>query len=201
MAQEKAKALKFPIKARFERKSDGARVVGEIRPTQLQDVAAQLLWDYKRHDRDAPDREWDWIGIYVQSQRNPREYECYSAIVGDVLHALICLDLNGQETSHGLGLVVDYLATNPADRPGGTGLRFTAVALMAIAVSRSIELGMAGRLWLESLPLANTLRFYKNLGLTEREEKSADGYPIFVLRVDAANEFLYRFRQRGITEL
>lgn len=194
-------ALKFPVKAKFERESDGARIVGEIRPTQWRDVVAQLRWDYERHHRDAPDREWDWIGIYVQSQESPRLYECYCAVVGDELHALIYLDLNGCETGYGLGLVVDYLSTNPADRPQGTGLRFTAVSLMAVAVARSVELGMEGRLWLESLPLPNTLQFYKNLGMIKREEESADGYPIFVLGVDAAKEFLYRFRQKGIAEL
>ena len=193
--------MKFPIKAKFEHKSDGARVAGEIRPTQLQDVIAQLLWDYDHFDRDAPDREWDWIGIYVESQRSPGDYECYSAVAGGELHALMGLDLTGRETGHGRSLVVDYLATNPSDRAEGDGLRFTGVALMAVAVERSIELGMEGRLRLEALPLPNTLRFYKKLGMTEQPERSADGYPIFVLDVDAAEEFLYRFRQRGIAEI
>lgn len=194
-------ALKFPVKAKFERERDGAKIAGLIRPTQWWDIVAQLHWDYERHDKDALDREWDWSRIYVQRLKSPRLYECYSAVVGDELHALISLDLNGRETGYGLGLVVDFLTTNPAYRPKGARLHFTAVSLMAVAVARSVELGMKGRLWLESLPLPNTLRFYKKLGMTKQKETSADGYLIFILRVDAAKEFLYRFHQKGIAKL
>jgi len=100
------------------------------------------------------------------------------------------LDLRGRKIDQARGLVVDYLATNPHDRVAGQGFKYIGVCLMAVAVARSLELAMEGRLYLESLPDPKTLKFYENLGMTRRLRKSSEGYDVFVFETERAMEFL-----------
>jgi hypothetical protein len=102
----------------------------------------------------------------------------------------MALDLRGRRLGPERALVVDYLATNPVDRIEGEGYKYIGVCLMAVAILRSLELGLDGRLWLESLPDPKTLRFYENLGMSRQPHKSVAGYDVFALETKPAMEFL-----------
>ena len=176
--------MTFPVAAGFEERTTGNHVDGEIHPTIWLDIAAQLQWKY---GGGALDAEWDWAGIFDGSQTRHSRIECYSAMAGDELHGLISLDIRGRKIGRAKGLVVDYLATNPQNRAGG--LKYVGIALMAVAVARSRELKMGGRIWLESLPDPRTLAFYEGIGMTKHSEKSQDGFDAFTFDIDAAAEF------------
>lgn len=176
--------MKFPVATRFAERATGNHVDGEIRPSIWLDIAGQLQWKY---GGSALDAEWDWAGIFDGSQTSRSRIECYSAVAGDELHGLISLDIRGRKIGRAKGLVVDYLATNPQNRAGG--LKYVGIALMAVAVARSRELKMGGRIWLESLPDPRTLAFYEGIGMIKHSEKSRGGFDAFTFDIDAAAEF------------
>lgn len=142
------------------------------------------------YPEDALDQDWSWLGIWLPCQAMPDQFECYSALVRDELHGLMATDLRGKMTPDGRALVVDHLATSPHDRRERLGYKYIGVALMAVAVTRSIELGFGGLIWLEALPDTSTLKFYTNIGMTRQLRPSADGNDIFIFESDRALEFL-----------
>ncbi len=176
--------MKFPVAARFVERANSARVNGEIHRATWLDIAAQSQWDY---EENALDREWDWAGIFAITQRSRSSIECYAAVVGEELHGLMAIEAKGRKIGRSEALVLEYLATNPRNRTGG--LKYVGVTLLAVAVARSKELGMAGRIWLESLADAKTLMFYRGIGMTEQTAKSDENYDVFTFDVDSAEEF------------
>lgn len=177
----------LPVAATFVERSTNRHVEGSISATTLRDVRKQQKWPYAA---EALDHDWNWLEIWLGGLVEPQNFECYSAAIGGDLHALMALDLRGRKTSEGRALVVDYLATSPRDRVPGQGFKYLGVALVAVSVARSVELGLHGRVWLESLPDSRTLAFYKNLGMTRRRHKSREGYAVFVFESKRAMEFL-----------
>jgi hypothetical protein len=179
--------MNLPVIASFENKATGERVAGLVSRTTFEDVLLQGQWAYSD---DAQDRGWNWADIWLAGQTMPRHFECYSARIGREVHGLMSLDLRGRTIRGNRALVVEYLATNPSDRQREQGFKYIGVCLMAVAVTRSLELGMAGRLWLESLPDPRTLQFYQTLGMRKLRRRSADGYDVFVFAAGPAVEFL-----------
>ncbi len=179
--------MQLPLRATFESRDTGEKVAGLIRKTSFEHVQAQLRW---RFSKDALDRNWDWLKIWLSTLSAPRDFDCYSVLINDELHALMSLDLIGRQVRGQRHLVVDYLATNPFDRIAGQGFKYLGVCLMAAAVMRSMELGMRGRLWLESLPDPHTLRFYESLGMRRQAQRSQEGYEVFVFEIGTAQAFL-----------
>ena len=181
--------MRLPVIATFVERATQRKIRGQIRRTTLFDVQLQSQWPYAAN---ALDRNWNWLEVWLLCRANPQRFECYSAFASDELHGLMALDLRGRKTGTERGLVVDYLATSPEDRIEGAGLKYIGVNFMAVAVARSIEAGMQGRIWLESLADPKTLQFYQNIGMTRSPRKSSDGYDVFVFEIDCAMEFLVR---------
>lgn len=170
--------MKLPLPATFEAKGSGHKTKGWVHRTTFAHIQAQLRWRFRR---DALDRDWDWLKIWLPTVSSPEEFECYSVVIDHDPHALTSLDLRGRKVRDHRYLVVDYLATNPFDRIDGQGFKYLGVCLMAVAVMRSLDRGMRGRLWLESLPDPRTLKFYENLGMSREPVRSLEGYDVFVL--------------------
>lgn len=179
--------MKLPVPAKFVDRTTLRAVSGQIRAATFEDMQAQAVWKYPASAQDA---EWNWAELWLPSITSPGDFECYAARVGRELHGLMAVDLRGHDSRDGRALVVEYLATNPADRNTDSGLKYLGVALMAAAVIRSIELGFGGRLWLESLPNLRTRAFYSNIGMTQLAELSKEGYAVFVFDMERAKEFL-----------
>jgi len=97
------------------------------------------------------------------------------------------------------GVIVDYLATNPANRTAGQGLKYVGIGLIAVALARSIECGAGGRIWLESLPGAAS--FYEGLGMIQQSRRSAEGNLVYTLEVATAEQLLDEIKRQGILEL
>lgn len=179
--------MNLPVTTRFEEKATASKVAGRISPTTFAHIQAQQLWAY---DEGALDQEWDWLKIWLPCQTMPNSFECYSARINDELHGLMALDKRGKMVPAGPALVVDFLATNPHDRIARHGFKYIGVCLMAVVVARSLELGMAGRVWLESSPDPRTLKFYESIGMIRQPQRSADGFDVFVFESQRALEFL-----------
>lgn len=114
------------------------------------------------------------------------------------MHGLMVLDLKGRRFGSHHWLVVDYLATNPGNRAANRGLKHLGAALMAVAIARSMERGLAGRLWLESLEGAQ--RFYDNLGMDKSSRRSEEGHRIYTLETESAAELLEEIKRQRIIE-
>ena len=179
--------MKLPLLATFEAKASGQKSPGWIHQTTFAQIQAQLRW---RFPKGALDQGWDWLKVWLPTVSSPENFECYSVVINDELHALMSLDLRGRKVRDQRYLVVDYLATNPFDRVEGQGFKYLGVCLMAVAVIRSQELGMRGRLWLESLPDPRTVKFYENLGMCRQPLRSSEGYEVFMFEITAARAFL-----------
>jgi hypothetical protein len=85
------------------------------------------------------------------------------------------LELIGRNVRSRRYLAVDFLATIPLDRIAGPGSKYLGVCLLAAAVMPSLELGMRGRIWLESFPDLRTVRFYEHPGMSRQAKRSPDG--------------------------
>lgn len=109
------------------------------------------------------------------------------------------LDLQGKRTSAGTAIVVDYLATNPANRASSRGLKHVGIALMSVAAMRSIQRDASGRIWLESLPGAAS--FYESLGMSRQSGRSAEDNLIYVLESATADQLLEKIKENGIVKL
>lgn len=157
-----------------------------------------LRWTGWRHDAGDEDRGWDWWGIYQECSSSAGRCECYAAVADNDLQGLMVLDLQGRRTGATKAIVVDYLATNPANRAATRGLKYVGIALMAVAIRRSIESGAGGRIWLESLPGA--AGFYESLGMIRQPRRSAEGNLVYVLKSAVAEQLLEKIKEDRIVE-
>jgi len=108
------------------------------------------------------------------------------------------LDLRGRKTKAGKAIIVDYLATNPANRSATRGLKHVGVGLIAAAITRSLEHGGGVGIWLESLPGA--AGFYEGLGMTRQSHRSAEGNFVYVLELAMAEQLLEEIKEKGIVK-
>ncbi|MFO1500661.1 MAG: hypothetical protein U1G07_20135 [Verrucomicrobiota bacterium] len=152
-------------------------------------------WRYNERDED---RGWDWWGIYRECSELAGRYECYAAAAAHVLQGLMVLDLQGRTTNDSKAVVVDYLATKPANRASTSGLKYVGIALLALAIERSIEIGAGGRIWLESL--AGAASFYESLGMNRQPRRSAEGNLVYLLNSTVAKQLLERIKENRIVE-
>lgn len=112
--------MKLPLLATFEAKASGQKSPGWIHQTTFAQIQAQLRW---RFPKGALDQGWDWLKVWLPTVSSPENFECYSVVINDELHALMSLDLRGRKVRDQRYLVVDYLATNPFDRVEGQGVQ------------------------------------------------------------------------------
>ena len=192
MAKQKTTAMMFPVKAHLRERNSGAKVLASVHPMGKADIAQWSLWAYRRDDED---KTWEWPEILEKSRSGSTE--CYALSARGRLEGLACLDIKGQATASGHALVVDFLASRPENRGGG--LKDVGTAFLAIAVHRSRELGWAGRLRLESLPGAEG--YYMRLGFTKLPGRSEDGFAVFELSEENANQLLNHAQARDIVSL
>ena len=188
--------MELPIATRFVDRSSEKGVRGLVRIATDQDLLSWTLWRYKPTDED---RAWDWRSIFRECKASHGRYECYAALALDDLQGLTLLDLKPKKTKIGKAITVDYLATNPANRDRRQGLKYVGVALMVAAVTRSMESGAGGGLWLESLPGA--AGFYDGLGMFRQARKSAEGNLIYLLGPGMAEQLLEEIKSKGIVAL
>ena len=188
--------MEFPLSVQFIERARAIKAYGVIRPMVKVDLAWWLRWQHAASDED---RSWNWNAIYQECAGSPNRYECYAAFAANELQGLIVLNLNRKQTEHGAAISVDYLATNPANRVSHGGLKFVGLALIAVAVIRSREIGAGGQLWLEVLESA--CGFYEHLQMRRMPGRSADGYPIYVITTDISQRLLDEMRKRSILEI
>ena len=185
--------MQLPLGVGFVDRRSGARVNGLV---QIAGAQHLLWWTGWRYDSRAEDRTWDWWGIYRECGSSAGRYECYDAVAANDLQGLIVLDLRGRKTRVGKAIIVDYLANNPANRSATCGLKHVGVALIAAEITRSLESGARGAIWLESLPRA--AGFYENLGMAKQSRRSVEGNLIYVLEPETAEQLLEEIKAQGI---
>jgi hypothetical protein len=188
--------MQFPLATGFVDKESGARVRGLIHIAVEEHLLLWTSWRYRSGDED---RAWDWWSIFQGCRLSGGRFECYAALALGNLQGLMALDLSGKRTRMGKCIVVDYLATNPANRTVERGLKYVGVGLIAVALMRSIECGAGGRIWLESLPRAAS--FYESLGLAQQPRRSAEGNLVYTLEAATAEQLLDEIKRQGILEL
>ena len=147
-----------------------------------------LLWTSWRYRSGGEDRTWDWWSIFQECKFSGGLLECFAAVTAGNLQGLMALDLRGKRTKTGKAIVVDYLATNPANRTAEQGFKCVGIGLIAVALARSIECGASGRIWLESLPGAAS--FYEGLGMIQQPRRSVEGNLVYTLEAPAAEQLL-----------
>jgi hypothetical protein len=188
--------MHFPLAAGFIDKVAGARVSGFIHVADEEHLLLWTSWRYRPRDED---RTWDWWSIFQECKLSGGRLECFAAVAAGNLHGLMALDLGGKRTRTGAAIIVDYLATNPANRTAGQGLKCVGVGMIAVALSRSVECGCGGRICLESLPGA--ARFYESLGMTKQPRRSVAGNLVYTLEAAAAEQLLVEIKTQGILGL
>ncbi len=192
MANRKTTAMRFPVRAHLRERNSGAKFPATVHSMAEPDIDEWSWWAYRKDDED---RIWEWAKIFEESQSG--RTECYAIYASEQLQGLACFDTKGEATASGHALVVDYLASRPENRGGG--FKDVGTALLAIAIHRSRELGWAGRLWLESLPGAEDV--YTHLGFTKLVGRSEDGYAMFELSEENANQLWDQAREKNIVSL
>jgi hypothetical protein len=188
--------MQFPLAAGFVDKGSGAEVRGLIHIAVEEHL---LLWTSWRYRSGGEDRTWDWWSIFQECRLSGGQFECYAAFAAGNLQGLMALDLRGKRNGTGKAIIVDYLATNPANRTAGQGLKYVGIGLIAVALARSIERGAGGRIWLESLPGAAS--FYESLGMAKQPRRSAVGNLVYTLEAATAEQLLDEIKRQGILEL
>jgi hypothetical protein len=182
----------LPLAAKFIDKASKKKVPGLIRRVDLLDMA---FWTGWRHRSTDEDRSWDWWSIYLDCARSTGRYELYGALTADDLQGLMVLDIQERRTANGRAITIEYLASNPLNREANRGLKHVGLALIAVAIIRSVECQMKGRTWLESLPGAE--RFYESLGMTMQSRQSIDGNSIYTLDAAGRNNCLRKSREKA----
>jgi hypothetical protein len=183
--------MKLPVMVELSDRATGAVVTAHIRRTNFSDVLQWYGWVYPR---DSQDRDWDWMALFAESIQYPRRFECYSLIVGGALHCLMRLDLRGRRLRGVRWLIIEFLATNPADRHANAGIKYLGESMLAVATERSSEHNLKGRLWLESLPEAQG--FYEHQGFEQLKRRSKEGYKTYLLDSDTASQLLAAVKRR-----
>ena len=191
-----SRQMRFPLAASFVDRGSGERAHGLVRIADEQHLLLWTAWRYRPRDED---RTWDWWGIYRECGKSGSRYECYAALAENDLQGLMVLDIKLSRTGTGKGLIVDYLATNPSNRKATGGFKYVGIALMAVAITRSIEQGAGGRIWLESL--SGAAGFYEGLGMAKHTRRSAEGNLIYMLDPATAEQLLDEIRGQGILVL
>jgi hypothetical protein len=188
--------MQFPVASTFVDRESGAKVPGLIRLATEQDLLLWTGWRYRPLDEDGI---WDWWGIYRESMALRDRYECYAAFAANDLQGLMALDLKARGTSGGNAITIDYLSTNPTNRKSTEGLKHVGLALIAVAIVRSMEYGAEGWIWLESLPGA--AGFYENLGMARQPGRSPEGNLMYELELKTAKQLLEEIKNEGIIKL
>jgi hypothetical protein len=188
--------MQFPLAAGFVDKKSGGRVAGLIHIAVEEHLLLWTSWRYRPRDED---RAWDWWSIFQECKFSGGLLECFAAVTAGNLQGLMALDLRGKRTKTGKAIVVDYLATNPANRTAEQGFKCVGIGLIAVALARSIECGASGRIWLESLPGAAS--FYEGLGMIQQPRRSVEGNLVYTLEAPAAEQLLDEIKRQGILEL
>jgi hypothetical protein len=104
------------------------------------------------------------------------------------------LDLRGKRLRGVRWLIIEYLATNPADRRENAGIKYLGESMLAVDTERSSEHNLSGRLWLESLPEAQG--FYEYQGFGQLKRRSKEGFATYLLDSDAASKLLSAVKKR-----
>jgi hypothetical protein len=154
------------------------------------DLKEWAKWPYDEDDQDA---SWEWNEIFAQADRPGARIECFALYVDAQLNGLLSLDLQGNHTSEGPGLVVDFLATLPSNRRGNRGFKDIGKVFLGLSVYRSREMGWEGRLWLESLSEVESL--YEHVGFTRLPGRSKEGNAMFELGRAGADKILSGVRE------
>jgi hypothetical protein len=188
--------MQFPLAAGFVDRESGERVRGLIHIAVEQHLLLWASWRYRPRDED---RVWDWWSIFQECRLSGGRFKCYAALVSGNLQGLMALDLSGKRNRTGKCIIVDHLAANPANRTAGQGLKCVGICLIAVALTRSVECGAGGRIWLESLPGAAS--FYESLGMARQPRRSAEGNLVYTLEALAAEQVLDEIKRQGIVEL
>ncbi len=166
---------------------------GFMLPATERDLLLWTRWRYRPQDED---RTWDWWEIFLECKSSRGRYECYAAIAQNELQGLMQLDLKPRSMGPAQRIVVDYLATNPANRVADQGLKHVGIGLLALAVVLSFEFRKEGRIRLESL--SGAVGFYESLGMVRQARRSRDGNSIFELGSEEAKQLLEEIRERRI---
>jgi len=187
--------MHLPLAVSFVDRGSGARVRGLIHTAVERHLLWWAGWRYGGNDAD---RGWDWWEIFRECRSSAGSYECYAAVAASDLQGLMVLDLSGRRTHAGTAIVIDYLATNPDNRTKTHGLKYVGIALVLVAIRRSIESGAGGRLWLESLPGAAD--FYQSLGMKRQHRRSAEGHLVYILEPAVAEQLLEKAKENRILQ-
>lgn len=187
--------MRLPISATLIERVSSKEISAEIHLATERDLFGWTNWAYSRHDAD---RDWNWWSNFQESNKPSGNVECYALVTGLALQGLMLLNLTGRGTGKTKALVVDFLSTNPANRHSKSGFKRVGLALIGVAILRSLDCRMGGRIWLESLPDAEA--FYESLGFVARTSQSSDGLTIFTLSESAAAELLEELKRKEIIE-
>jgi len=183
--------MRLPVTLNVSDRATGLKVTARMRRTIFSDILQWRSWIYTP---DAEDRNWDWMAIFAEAIQYPRRFECYSLTVESDLHCLMRLDVRGRLLRGVRWLIIEYLATNPADRDKNAGIKYLGESMIAVATERSLEHNLKGCLWLESLPRAQ--EFYENLGFERLKRRSKEGYSTYILGFKTALQLLAAVKKR-----
>jgi len=183
--------MRLPVTLNVSDRATGLKVTARMRRTIFSDILQWRSWIYTP---DAEDRNWDWMAIFAEAIQYPRRFECYSLTVESDLHCLMRLDVRGRLLRGVRWLIIEYSATNPADRDKNAGIKYLGESMIAVATERSLEHNLKGCLWLESLPRAQ--EFYENLGFERLKRRSKEGYSTYILGFKTALQLLAAVKKR-----
>ena len=97
-------SMQLPIVCKWAERVGGTTVRGGIRLVEELDLLAWTRWRYGSHDED---KTWDWWGIFTECRVSSGRHECYAALAGGELQALMVLDLTGRRSGRQRWVVID----------------------------------------------------------------------------------------------
>jgi len=176
------------VKVKIVSCATGEKVVAEIRPTRLEDVALWRYWEAQTPSA-AEDAHWRWDEYIMLAEMFPEQLTCFVLLAEGEAQGLMLLELEhkndlGERDVHGL-----RLSSAPWNRGPGRRYKGVGTALLTSAVLLSVERECDGRFWLEALPDAEG--FYRRLGLIELPEPEHEtGLKQFKFDAPTARAFL-----------